>query len=78
MCAILVIGDHEGGELVLEEPGIVIDAKEGDLIIFPSGRISHFNMHYKGFRASMVLHTDKALEAWARDRNGWKGNQYMR
>lgn len=78
MCTVLVIGNHKGGELVLHEPGLVIEAKEGYLIIFPSGRISHFNLHYKGLRGSMVLHTDKALEAWVKNRNGWGGNIYMR
>ena|ERR1700761_8055475 len=70
-CAVLVIGDFEGGELCLYEPGIVFELKNGDLIVFPSGKISHFNLHYRGIRASMVLHSDKSGVGYKLDKNGW-------
>ncbi|TFK59098.1 hypothetical protein BDN72DRAFT_740374, partial [Pluteus cervinus] len=49
ICVVLVISDPEceGGQLVLEEPGLVLDLKCGDVIVFPSSKISHFNLHFK-------------------------------
>ena len=43
----------------------------GDVIIFKSAEISHFNLHYAGKRASLVFHMDRAAKSWAKDRNGW-------
>ncbi|KAK0499761.1 hypothetical protein EDD18DRAFT_1103064 [Armillaria luteobubalina] len=46
-----------------------------DILIFPSGRITHFNLHFDGLRGSVVLHSDKGGDAWAQDEergyNGW-------
>ncbi|KAK0502023.1 hypothetical protein EDD18DRAFT_1100519 [Armillaria luteobubalina] len=30
-----------------------------DILIFPTGRITHFNLHFDGLRGSVVLHSDK-------------------
>ncbi len=60
------------------EPGIVLGLRNGDVVIFPSAAISHFNLHYKGMRASIVLHSDKRGMEWAADRNGWDHNIFMR
>ena len=57
-CAVLVIGSHEGGELVFQEPGLVFPLRKGDLIVFFSGKITHFNLRFKGIRSSLVLHSD--------------------
>lgn len=70
LCLIIPFGEYEGGELVLWEPGLVCDLKEGDLILFPSSKITHFNLHFKGFRGSVVMHSDKELRSWE-DKNGW-------
>lgn len=71
VCLVLVIGDFDGGELVLYEPGLVIPLVNGDFTIFPSCALTHFNLHYKGRRASIVLQTDREIRKWATSRNGW-------
>ena len=78
VCLVLVLSDCSGGELCLKEPGVVLKLNTGDIVIFKSGEISHFNLHYIGKRASLVFHTDRAAWSWARDRNGWQHNVYMR
>ena len=77
VCLIVVIGSHTGGELCLLEPGLVLRLRNGDIVIFPSGHITHFNLHYHGIRASMVLHSDRAGKFWANDRAGWIGHESM-
>jgi hypothetical protein len=77
ICLVLVIGDHIGGELCLVEPGLVLQLRNGDMAIFPSGRITHFNLHYTGTRASVVLHSDYAGKKWGESRNGWTHNNFM-
>jgi hypothetical protein len=76
-CVVLVLGDFEGGELVLVELGLVLELKHGDMLIFPSKRISHLNLHFKGIRASLVVHTDNGAQGYAEDYNGWEGNSYF-
>lgn len=70
-CAVLVLGDFDGGELCFAELGVVFELKNGDLIVFPSGKITHFNLHYNGVRVSFVLHSDKSGEGYEGDFNGW-------
>lgn len=77
VCLVLVIGRHVGGELCLVEPGLVLRLRNGDIVVFPSGRITHFNLNYRGIRASIVLHSDRAGKAWADNRSGWIGHEYM-
>jgi hypothetical protein len=36
--------------------------------------MTHFNLHFEGVRASLVLHSDKYGDQWVRDRNGWLPN----
>ena len=36
VCLVLAITNARGGDLVLHEPGIVVDLKNGDIIIFKS------------------------------------------
>jgi len=72
VCGILVISsDCEGGGTVLHEVGLIVEARNGDFMLFPSRRMSHYNAHYKGMRASLVYHTDGAALNWLSDRNGW-------
>jgi len=73
-CLVLPIGDFVGGELVAMETGLVVEILQGDFMVFPSAFVTHFNLHYQGRRASMVLHTDKAMDDWAIGRNGWEEN----
>ena len=77
ICLVLVLSDCSGGELCLKEPGVVLKMNTGDIIIFKSAEISHFNLHYAGKRASLVFHTDRAAKSWAKDRNGWQHNIHM-
>lgn len=79
LCMVIVISeDCVGGELALLEPGLVLDLQNGDMVLFPSGKISHFNMHYIGKRASLVFHSDSSSQSWIKDRNGWADNIYFR
>ncbi|KAF8220073.1 hypothetical protein L208DRAFT_1335871, partial [Tricholoma matsutake] len=75
-CLVIVALDCEGGEIVFHELGLVAELRSGDCIIFKSAEISHFNPHYKGLRASLVLHSDRSFDSWVKDRNGWQ-NHYM-
>ena len=78
MCLVLALGNFEGGDLCLYEPGLVVPLRQGHFIIFPSARITHFNIHYSGCRASIVLHTDGEIDKWTHgQRNGWEDNVYF-
>ncbi|KAJ7286787.1 hypothetical protein C8J57DRAFT_1282043 [Mycena rebaudengoi] len=76
--------DCRGGGLVLHEARLVLDLHSGDIVLFSSGRFVHFNLHYQGVRASVVLHTDSHSRLWtgrpgkggkkkAVRANGWEG-----
>jgi predicted 2-oxoglutarate/Fe(II)-dependent dioxygenase YbiX len=79
LCMVIVISEnYQGGELALLEPGVLLELRNGDMVIFPSSKISHFNMHYSGERASLVFHTDSAAKSWIKDRNGWAKNIHFR
>jgi hypothetical protein len=56
---------------VLWELGIVAEMYEGIILGFSSFNITHFNLHFQGFRGSIVLHADKEMDSWIQDRNGW-------
>jgi hypothetical protein len=64
LCLVIVISKCIGGDLVLLEPGLVLGQRNGDATVFPSGDISHYNMDFVGFRASIVFHSDHASESW--------------
>lgn len=70
-CLVLPIGSFTGGALVMLETGLVLHIRQGDIAVFRSGDITHFNLVYQGRRASIVLHSDKKMMNWLRDRNGW-------
>ncbi len=70
ICVIIPFGEYEGGELCLHEPGLVIDLRPGDMVAFYSREITHFNLHFKGGRHSLVFHTDRELKTWKTVRNG--------
>ncbi|KIY60998.1 hypothetical protein CYLTODRAFT_447859, partial [Cylindrobasidium torrendii FP15055 ss-10] len=52
-CLIINIMDGEGGDLVLHEPGLVIRV------------ITHYNLHFRGQRISVVFHSDHDGIAWS-------------
>jgi hypothetical protein len=72
ICVVVPFGKYEGGELVLRDAGLVFDLRQGDIFFFPSFAITHFNLHFKGFRGSVVFHADNQFKSWVESRNGWK------
>jgi hypothetical protein len=77
ICTVIPISDCVGGALVLMELGLVLDLTNGDTVIFRSAELSHFNLHYKGKRASLVLHSDRSGDSWVDRRNNWADNVYF-
>ena len=75
-CLVLPIGDFEGGELCLYEPGLILPLKNGDIIVFLSAKTTHFNLPYTGSQASIVLHSDKAIQRWKENRFYWEDNDF--
>ncbi len=78
ICVVISMSDGVGGELCLLELGLVVEMRSGDAIIFKSSQLTHFNMHYRGQRASLVFHSDKMAAKWVEDRNGWQHNIFMK
>ncbi|PPQ74329.1 hypothetical protein CVT26_004246 [Gymnopilus dilepis] len=84
ICVVIVISENcIGGGLVIMELGLVIDLENGDSVIFRSSQLTHLNLHFRGVRASLVFHTDKAgLKSWVGNeitsRGGWAQNKYFR
>ncbi|KAJ7624040.1 hypothetical protein DFH06DRAFT_1008676 [Mycena polygramma] len=70
-CEIIFINECTGGELCLYELGLKLNGKTGNILIFPSSYITHFNTHFEGLRASLVLHTDREGGQWEEDGGGW-------
>lgn len=60
------------------EPGLVLDLRPGDLVIFPLTDISHFNLHYNGRHCSFVFTSDRHGWQWIDNNNGWWHNHFMR
>jgi len=77
ICLVLSIGQYAGGALALREPGLVLELGNGDFLAFHSRDTTHFNLHYKGSRASFVLSTDRAFTGWEDTDNGWSGNKFF-
>lgn len=75
-CLVMALGDFEGAEICLYEPRLVFELKNGDFVIFPSQKITHFNTDFTGIRGSLVCHSDSALAQSLRDKThrGYKGN----
>ena len=62
-CIVIPVSDCEGGDLALMELGIVLELNNRDMVIFHSGELS-LNLHYRGKRSSMVLHSDCSGDTW--------------
>ncbi|THU94360.1 hypothetical protein K435DRAFT_860635 [Dendrothele bispora CBS 962.96] len=77
-CMVVVVGEHEGGELCLFESRLVLETAHSDLIVFDSRKLTHFNLSFKGYRGSLVFHSDRRGERYQRDGNGWDLNNYVR
>lgn len=63
-CAVLPVGDWKGGELCLYELGLSLQLSSGDLVIFRSDILTHFNLAHTGKRTSFVFSTDKHFRSW--------------
>ena len=74
---VMPFGEFEEGELVLFEAGLVVDMKEGTIVAFPSFYLMHFNLHFWGFRGSVVFQSDKNGDSWVKDRNGWDSHMVI-
>ncbi|KAG2751870.1 hypothetical protein P692DRAFT_20726310, partial [Suillus brevipes Sb2] len=74
LCLVLPLGEFSGGALAMFEQGLVVELRSGDFVIFRSPETTHFNLRYKGRRASFVCHTDKGFDMWKDERNGWGTN----
>ncbi|KAJ7199546.1 hypothetical protein B0H12DRAFT_997032, partial [Mycena haematopus] len=46
-CVVMPLPQNcRGGALVLQEARLVLDLHLGNVVLFPSGRFTHFNLHY--------------------------------
>ena len=72
ICIVIPFGQWEGGELCLYELGLVVKLQAGDVLVFPSCDITHFNLHFTGKRGSLVLHSDRQGKRWVKNYNGWQ------
>jgi len=70
-CTAITFAACEGGQLCLYELGLVFDCGVGDMVVFQSSKQTHFNLHIKGIRASLVLHSDRMAEKWGDHYNRW-------
>ena len=61
ICVVSAFGNYRGGQLCLFEPGLIFELEPGDVLAFPSSKITHFNLDFEGERHSIVLHTEAAL-----------------
>ncbi|KAK6964712.1 hypothetical protein R3P38DRAFT_2592027, partial [Favolaschia claudopus] len=71
LCLVVPFGPFKGGELCLYETGFCFDLCMGDVLIFPSCDITHFNLHFTGYRGTPVLHSDRQGDSWVKDFHGW-------
>jgi hypothetical protein len=71
ICIIMPWGFYTGGECVFEEVGLVIDLPSGSGVTFPSYGVTHYNLHFTGWRASTVCHSEKEGCSWVQHKNGW-------
>ncbi|KAJ3965340.1 hypothetical protein EV361DRAFT_1020368 [Lentinula raphanica] len=76
-CIVLSIGSHTGGELCLLEPRLALQLRHGDWVVFPSQHYTHFNLHYSGVRASLVIQSDKEGTSYEKNGNGWDMNIFV-
>ncbi|KAG1816433.1 uncharacterized protein BJ212DRAFT_1271479, partial [Suillus subaureus] len=66
-CLVIPIGHFQGGAF----------CASGDVALFRSSEVTHFNLDYKGARASLVFQTDREFATWLKNQNGWVDNQTM-
>ncbi|KDQ51919.1 hypothetical protein JAAARDRAFT_139562 [Jaapia argillacea MUCL 33604] len=77
ICIIIPWGKHTGDHFCIYELGLMFKMNPGDVCIFCSKDLTHFNLHFHGYWGSIVLHADEELQVWEKDRNGWEANEHM-
>jgi hypothetical protein len=70
-CVSFTFAACDGGQLCLYELGLVFDCDIGDMVVFQSDKQTHFNLHIKGIRGSLVLHCDRTGYKWGDNYNRW-------
>jgi hypothetical protein len=73
-----VSGNFKGGYVCLAGLNLSFELRPGEVIIFNSRRVPHFNLSYEGERHSFVFYTQHLLDAWVADGNGWDGHRTAR
>ncbi|KAJ7573585.1 hypothetical protein C8J56DRAFT_1066087 [Mycena floridula] len=76
LCVVVPFAEWEEGQIVFYQLGLVVDLGPLDIIIFPSNCITHFNLCHQGKCGSVVASTDKVLDAWVKDKNGYAGKNF--
>lgn len=55
LCLVIPIEHFQGGALCLLGNGLVLELCSGNIAIFRSSEVTHFNLDYKGARVSLVF-----------------------
>ena len=68
LCMVIPFGKWKGGQLVLYELGLAFNLRHCDAFVFRSNLITHFNLLFTGCRDSFILHSDKYIENWSKQK----------
>ena len=69
LCMVIPFGKWKGGQLVLYELGLAFNLRHCDAFVFRSNLITHFNLLFTGCRDSFILHSDKYIESWPKQKH---------
>ena len=59
---------------MFEELGLVFELSQGDVILFRSDILTHYNLEYTGTRGSLVVHSDRHLKNWPEALDKFRAN----
>eukprot|EP01117_Protostelium_nocturnum_P019441 TRINITY_DN8434_c0_g1_i1.p1 TRINITY_DN8434_c0_g1~~TRINITY_DN8434_c0_g1_i1.p1 ORF type:complete len:337 (-),score=32.69 TRINITY_DN8434_c0_g1_i1:7-1017(-) len=65
LCAVISFGEFVGGDLCMFETKTVFPFLRGQIIIFRSTNLHHWNKQYTGNRNSIVLFCDNNVQTWS-------------
>ncbi|KAH6916725.1 hypothetical protein BKA70DRAFT_1089875, partial [Coprinopsis sp. MPI-PUGE-AT-0042] len=71
------LNSFDDGALCFQDLGLVVRLPFGGSTAFRSSILTHFNRHFQGHRASLVLHADRHAKGWLEDHHGWDRNIWM-
>ena len=64
LCVAFALGIFTGGELILDGPcGVVLPMRPGDVAVYDSANIPHYNLTFRGRRMSVVMNMDRVLRS---------------